>query len=111
MCITWASARRSPQTRKHTARPLDVPTRERPAAICSRIRLFDIRLFFDCSSVVLQFERSADRRPASLAGSVVARHPAGGSTRRRSMVFVSGGPFRAELKVGAWLQRRPCHAS
>lgn len=69
---------------RNTARPLDVPTRERPAAICSRIRLF-----FDCSSI----GALADRRPASVAGSVVTRHPAGGATRRRSMVSMSGGPF------------------
>ena len=83
-----------------TARPLDVPTRERPAANCS-----GIRLFFGCSSV----GAVADHRPASVAGSVVTRHPAGGSTRRRSMVSMSGGPFRADHTVGAHLQRATRH--
>ena len=64
---------------------------------------------FGCSSVVLQLSRSADRRPATVAGSVVARHPAGGSTRRRSMVLMSGGPFRAEDTVGARLKGATCH--
>ena len=64
---------------------------------------------FGCSSVVLQLSRSADRRPATVAGSVVARHPAGGSTRRRSMVLMSGGPFRAEDTVGAPLKGATCH--
>jgi len=64
---------------------------------------------FGCSSVVLQLSRSADRRPATVAGSVVARHPAGGATRRRSMVLMSGGPFRAEDTVGARLKGATCH--
>ena len=48
---------------------------------------FDIRLFFGCSSVV-RGGTAADK----FAGSAAARHPAGGSTRRRSKVLVSGGP-------------------
>jgi hypothetical protein len=43
-------------------------------------------LFFGCLL-------DPDRRPARIAGSAVTRHPAGGSTRRRSMVSMSGGPF------------------
>jgi hypothetical protein len=88
-----------------TARPLDVPTRERPDAANGSVFGFSsivLRLFFSSW-------RSADRRPARIAGSVVARHPAGGSTRRRSMVSMSGGPFRAEDTVGAPLQGATCH--
>jgi hypothetical protein len=80
--VAWQAAPAHAET-PETAWPLDVPTLERPAVI---------RLFFSCSSVVLQLSQSADHRPASVAGSVVARHPAGGSTRRRSIVSLSGGP-------------------
>jgi hypothetical protein len=101
ICISaHASARRGRTDTPDTARPLDVPTRERPAANCS-----GIRLFFGCSSV----GALADHRPASVAGSVVTRHPAGGSTRRRSIVSMSGGPFRADHTVGAHLQRATRH--
>jgi len=96
---------------RDTARPLVVPTRERPVRRNSSI--------FGCGSpmqssvrysVVLQLDSaSADHRSATVAASVVARHPAGGSTRRRSMVLMSGGPSRAEDTVGAPLQGATCH--
>lgn len=86
---------------KRSAWPLVVPTLERPAVI---------RLFFSCSSVV-RVVQSADHRPVRIAGSVVARHPAGGSTRRRSMVSMSGGPSRASGRpydrTPGWATRRP----
>ena len=36
---------------------------------------------------------STDRRGGRIAGTAAARHPAGGSTRGRTRVSVSGGPF------------------
>ena len=53
-----------------------------------------LQLFFSCAAV-------SDHRPVRIAGSAAARHPAGGSTRRRSKVSLSGGPFRAGDNVGA----------
>ena len=79
---------------KNTAWPLDVP--KHPSG----------QRRFDCSSVVSM----SDHRPARIAGSAAARHPAGGSTRRRSKVSLSGGPFRAGDNVGAVMRdttRRP----
>jgi hypothetical protein len=73
------------------------------------VRFAVVGALFGCSSIVLQLERSADRRPATVAGSVVTRHPAGGSTRRRSMVLMSGGPFRAGDTVEAPLKGATCH--
>jgi hypothetical protein len=37
-------------------------------------------------SIVLQLSARSDHRSARIAGSAAARHPAGGSTRRRSKV-------------------------
>jgi len=48
---------------------------------------------FDCSSVV----SNADRRPVRIAGSAAARHPAGGSTRRRSKVLLVGALLLLEI--------------
>jgi hypothetical protein len=43
---------------------------------------------------------SKDRRRSRFAGSAAARHPAGGSTRRRSRVSVSGVPFAMTARYG-----------
>ena len=77
---------------RRAEKPLDRPRRPQT----SRRSAVGIRLFFSCSSVV----SSSDHRPARIAGSAAARHPAGGSTRRRSKVSLSGGPFRC------WSHRR-----
>lgn len=39
----------------------------------------------------------SDHRQVRNAGSAAARHPAGGSTRRRAKVSLSGGPFSMDL--------------
>jgi hypothetical protein len=106
-----------------TARPLDVPTRERPVrrncsifgcrcAIQLSVRYSVVGALFGCRCAFRSFfgcVASADRRPATVAGSVVARHPAGGTTRRRSTVLMYGGPFRADDTVGSRLQDATCH--
>jgi hypothetical protein len=61
-----------------------------------------IRLFFGCSSIVRDRRSMAGPPSGQDAGSVAARHPAGGSTRRRSKVVVSGGPY-----VVRWPYRIP----